>query len=125
MIYERKQGRCCWCCCNRNLGVKFVFFWITLAFFIIGYSMVSQYGPKSYPYMIPILVTIAMMSAISGFVFFVPGFNTKSGRYAVFLWWFVMITLAWNIWWWYLQLTNVEGMNTQEWECGMKYNVGS
>ena len=70
--------------------------------------------------MTPILCVIAGMVLISGTVFFIPGFNTPSGRYMVFFWWFAMITLAWNIWWWYILFNgNPEG-NACNWACNNK-----
>ena len=97
--------------------MKIVFFWALIAFFGVYNEMATHFGPNSKPYMIPILVLIATMVVTSGFVFFVPGFNTESRRYLVFAIWFYGITLAWNIWWWFLLANEFEGLQAPEWAC--------
>ena len=112
---ESNQGKCCWCLCKRSCGVKIVFFWSLLALCLITSEMINKFGPNSRPYMIPILVVIASMVVTSGLVFFIHRFNTEIGRYLVFLIWFLGITLAWNIWWWFLLANNFDGLQAPAW----------
>ena len=84
------------------------------------FNQTKAYGEQATAYMTPILCVIAVMVLISGTVFFIPGFNTANGRYMVFFWWFAGITLAWNIWWWYILFNGDPAGNACNWECNNK-----
>ena len=116
---ESKQGKCCGCLCSRSIGVKLVTLWMCIALPAV-YSEMRHYGDVATPYMTPILCAIAGMAIVSGTVFFVPGCSTPSGRYFVFFWWFAFITLAWNIWWWFLLFNSDPEGNAVNWECNQK-----
>ena len=112
------QGKCCGCLCSRSWGVYLVFFWISLAFFMV-FTEMNHYGDVAKPMMIPILIVIGLMALISGSVFFVPGCNTASGRFLVFFWWFAMITISWNVYWWYILFNGNPERNACNWECDL------
>ena len=113
---ESKQGKCCGCLCSRSIGVKLVFFWISLALYL-NYTEMRSYGDVATPWMTPILCVIAAMVLISFTVSFIPGCNTPAGRYMFFFWWFACVTMAWNIWWWYLLFNSDPEVNPVNWEC--------
>ena len=115
-----KQGNCCACLCNRDTGIRVLYLYLILCPFVIGGQMINQFGPDSYPFMIPIVANLCIMLAIATTVLFIPGYNTDKGRYLVFAWWWFTITWAWNLYWWYMLFVGVNGESPERWDCKSK-----
>ena len=111
------QGSCCGCLCNRGAGMRVLMVYIAISPFVIGGQMVNQFGPASYPYVGPVVANLIIMATIAFTVLFIPGFNTKKGRYLIFWWWFVSITWAWNLYWWWMLFVGINGETPEKWDC--------
>ena len=114
-----KQGLCFGCLCSRDAGVKLIPIWISIAFFINYQDMIKS-GPDAYVYWCPIIFIISAMIVIGFTVLCIPAFNTESGRYLTYWWWFYLVTLTWNIYSWYLIFNNDDKGNVPEWDCDAK-----
>ena len=111
------QGSCCGCLCSRSTGARIVLVYMAISPFVIGNQMVNQFGPDAYPYMIPIIANLLVMTSILFTVLCVPGFNTEKGRYLIFAWWWWTITWAWNLYWWYMLFVGINGETPEKWDC--------
>ena len=77
-----------------------------------------SYGGTGAVSFIPILYTILIAYLIMGWAFFVPGKDTKTARLAAFLAFFLGITLAWNIYYWFLMFVGWgEDEKLMNWKC--------
>ena len=110
------KTRCC-CCIPRNVGVKLFILWPLMAIFLNTMTAFS-YGGTGAVSFIPILYTILVAYLIMGWAFFVPGKDTKTARLAAFLAFFLGITLAWNIYYWFLMFAGWgEDDKLMNWKC--------
>ena len=81
-------------------------------------------GSESMALFMPILSVISIMIVIMVIVFFIPGMETDTGRYLVFWWWAFMITLGWNIFYWFF-IFHQKWYNFAEWTCAYELDVGT
>ena len=94
------KTKCC-CCVPRNIGVKFIYLWPLTAMFSMT-MMAFNIGGTGALSFLPINYTILLAILAMGWAFFVPGKDTKNARLAAFLTFFLGVTLAWNIYYWFL-----------------------
>ena len=87
-----------------------------VAVLLIG-SQMATFGSRSIPWVTPVLVMLLGMGIISAGVACIPRCQTNCGRYLVFGWWFACVTWIWNIIWWFLLFSTIDGTSIPQWQC--------
>ena len=111
-----KKERCCGCLCPRKYGVWIIPPYMICAVLLIG-SQMATFGSRSIPWVTPILAMLLTMGIISAGVSFIPRCQTNCGRYLVFGWWTAGVTFGWNIIWWFLLFSTIDGTSIPQWQC--------